>query len=72
MANYLTIDRAACAGHGLCYGAAPEILDCDDQGDPVLLVNPISEDRMERARHVINICPERALGLSPQAEHAEV
>lgn len=63
MANHLVVERAACAGHGLCYGAAPEILDCDDQGDPVLLVDPMPDDLLERAHHVVNICPERALSV---------
>ncbi len=70
MAHRLTIDRAACAGHGLCYGAAPEILDCDEQGDPVLVLDPIPDEHLDRARHVVNICPERALALQPEAAHA--
>lgn len=63
MAQHLIIDRDACAGHGLCYGAAPDILDCDDQGDPVLLVDPVPDELIDRAEHVVNICPERALSL---------
>ncbi|BBZ05665.1 hypothetical protein MCHIJ_51020 [Mycolicibacterium chitae] len=63
MAEHLIIDRNACAGHGLCYGGAPEILDCDDQGDPVLLVDPIPDDQLDKARLVVSICPERALSL---------
>lgn len=63
MTQRLTIDRTACAGHGLCYGDAPEILDCDEQGDPVLIADPIPESLVDRARRVISICPERALGL---------
>jgi ferredoxin len=64
MADHLIIDRATCAGHGLCYGAAPEILDCDEQGDPVLIADPIPKDLADRAKHVVNICPERALTLN--------
>ncbi|GAA2904576.1 ferredoxin [Pseudonocardia halophobica] len=63
MDRYLTVDRGACAGHGLCYGAAPEIVDCDDQGDPIILVEPVPEALLGQAEHVVDICPERALAL---------
>lgn len=63
MDQHLIVDRAACAGHGLCYGAAPEILDCDDQGDPVVIMDPVREALLDRARHVVGMCPERALAL---------
>ncbi|MUL82320.1 MULTISPECIES: ferredoxin [unclassified Mycolicibacterium] len=63
MPHHLRIDRRACAGHGLCYGAAPEILDCDIQGDPVILEDPIPDHQLDSARHVVAICPERALDL---------
>ncbi len=33
-AQSLKVDRSACAGHGLCYGAEPEIVDSDDQASP--------------------------------------
>lgn len=63
MDQHLIVDRGACAGHGLCYGAAPEIVDCDDQGDPVITANPVPEDMLGQAQHVVDICPERALAL---------
>lgn len=63
MAQHLTVDRTACAGHGLCYGAAPELLDCDDQGDPVVLADPVPVSRVGEARKVVDMCPERALAL---------
>ncbi|MFD5746324.1 ferredoxin [Streptomyces sp. NPDC127033] len=60
----ISVDRQACAGHGLCYGAAPEILDCDDQGDPVVIRSPLPEGMVGAARHVVDLCPERALTLT--------
>ena len=59
----LNIDRTACAGHGLCYGAAPEILGSDDQGDPLVLADPVPPAREGLARAVVAACPERALRL---------
>ncbi|MWA07576.1 ferredoxin [Actinomadura sp. LD22] len=66
MDHHLTIDRSACAGHGLCYGTAPELMDCDDQGDPVVITGPLTATSLERARHLVDICPERALSLKPR------
>lgn len=63
MEQHLRVDRAACAGHGLCYGAAPELLDCDDQGDPVVVTDPVPQERVGEARQVVDMCPERALAL---------
>lgn len=60
----LVVDRSVCAGHGLCYGRSPEVVDCDDSGYPVIL-----QDALELAEHVaaaeeaVATCPERALTL---------
>lgn len=58
----LAVDRTACAGHGLCYGGSPDVLDCDEQGDPVVLHDPLrTEVEVESARFAALACPERAL-----------
>lgn len=58
----LAVDRAACAGHGLCYGGSPDVLDSDDQGDPVVLHDPLETDaEIDSARAAVLVCPERAL-----------
>jgi ferredoxin len=60
----LAVDRTACAGHGLCYGGSPDVLDCDDQGDPVILRDPLGTDaEVESARSAALACPERALSV---------
>lgn len=61
---HLVVDREACAGHGLCYSADPELLDSDDVGNPVVLVDPVPTSLRSRATAVIRVCPERALTLS--------
>lgn len=61
----LKVDRAVCAGHGLCYGAAPQILASDEQGDPVVLVDPVPPERLGLAEGIVDACPERALRLEP-------
>jgi ferredoxin len=60
----LVIDRTACAGHGLCYTSAPQLLDADEQGNPVLLVDPLGEDALATARRLTSVCPERALSIA--------
>lgn len=57
----LVVDRSACAGHGLCYGKAPSILDCDDQGDPVIMVHDLDAEQLSAADIVVRACPEHAL-----------
>ncbi|GAA2454565.1 hypothetical protein GCM10010191_86920 [Actinomadura vinacea] len=69
MDRHLMIDRGACAGHGLCYGAAPEIVDCDDQGDPVVVADPLPESLLDRAGSLVRGCPERALTLRVSEGH---
>ncbi len=60
----LVVDRSACAGHGLCYGRAPEIIDCDDAGYPVLVQETIrTEEHIVAAEVAVAMCPERALSL---------
>ncbi|WP_028933815.1 ferredoxin [Pseudonocardia spinosispora] len=63
MSTHLRIDRGACAGHGLCYGTAPDLLDSDEQGDPVLLTEPVPDDLLDDADQVVEMCPERALTI---------
>nr|WP_255032913.1 ferredoxin [Rhodococcus sp. 14-2686-1-2] len=65
MAHQLVIDHGACAGHGLCYGAAPELLECDDQGDPTIVADPVPESLTGKARRVVENCPEHALTFQP-------
>ncbi|MGB3885420.1 ferredoxin [Gordonia sp. (in: high G+C Gram-positive bacteria)] len=59
----LTIDRVACAGHGMCYATAPELIDCDEEGDPILPDRQLTEEESARARDAVSACPERALTL---------
>ncbi|MGV0644650.1 ferredoxin [Mycolicibacterium holsaticum] len=65
MFQRLTVDRRYCAGHGLCYGTAPDLVGSDEQGDPVILVDPVPVSRLDVARRIVELCPERALALEP-------
>ncbi|MCX4098452.1 ferredoxin [Nocardia sp. alder85J] len=65
----LVVDRNACAGHGLCYATAPDLLGPDDQGDPVVLADPLPADRLDAGQTVVTVCPERALSLTGPSRH---
>ena len=62
---YLTVDTSRCQGHGMCYGAAPALLDADEEGyvsapDPV----KVSQDDIFAARTARDVCPESAIALT--------
>ncbi|MEV5651102.1 ferredoxin [Nocardia sp. NPDC052254] len=59
----LLVDRSACAGHGLCYSRAPELLDCDEQGDPVVVPDELAAEHLNAAEAVVQSCPEQALSV---------
>jgi len=61
--HHLVVDRKTCAGHGLCYSVAPDIIDADEQGDPVITADPIPADQVENADSAATACPEQALTL---------
>jgi ferredoxin len=63
MSQHLVVDRKACAGHGLCYSVAPDVIDADEQGDPVITADPVPDDQLEFAENAVDACPERALTL---------
>ena len=62
----LEVDRKACAGHGMCYGTKPELIDCDDEGYPVIPDPNIGPGTIDFARDAVAVCPERALDLVPR------
>ncbi|MQY26026.1 ferredoxin [Nocardia aurantia] len=65
----LVVDRKACAGHGICYATAPDLLGPDEQGDPVVLADPLPADRLAAGQTVVTVCPERALTLTEPSVH---
>lgn len=60
----LIVDRSACAGHGICYGEFPDLIDCDEQGDPIVPDRVLLAAEVRAAQEAVAICPERALSLA--------
>lgn len=64
-AKRLVIDPDQCTGHGRCYSLAPHLVDADDEGNPVVLLEVVeSEDDLAGAQKVVLSCPEQAISLS--------
>jgi ferredoxin len=59
----LTLDSAACMGHGRCYSMAPELFDADDAGRSVLLSPEVPPGQEKQARDAEEGCPENAIAL---------
>ena len=67
----LRIDWIACDGYGVCATAAPEIVDLDDWGYPVIdQGEPVPDAFLRRARRAVSDCPMLALSLEPTGEPA--
>lgn len=60
----LRIDQNTCQGHNRCYALAPELVDVDDYGTAHELNDGhIPEDRAEKARLIVDNCPEFAISI---------
>jgi ferredoxin len=57
------VDASTCSGHGRCYAVAPAVFDCDDEGFPVVLVDPLDSVGADGARAAVDGCPERAISI---------
>lgn len=61
----MTVDGAACMGHGRCYQLASALLDCDDDGYVTIRdqVIEVPDDQVEAAEEAAGTCPEEAVIL---------
>lgn len=63
-AQKLVIDLDQCTGHGRCYSLAPQLVDADDEGSPVLVRETLdSDDDLAAAQKIVASCPEQAITL---------
>ena len=60
----LVLDPEVCVGHGRCYALAPDLVDADDQGHALVLVESVPAVDLDRARAAVANCPEGALTLT--------
>jgi ferredoxin len=66
----LSIDFAACDGHGLCAELLPERIGLDEWGYPVLRDASVPPPLLDHARRAVSACPVLALRLAPAARRA--
>jgi ferredoxin len=57
------INARLCQGHGLCYAAAPDQFDADDDGHGVVIGELTEERALADAREIIQLCPEHAISV---------
>ena len=58
------VNREKCYLSGECYYNHPELFRMDEEGYPVILVDEINNDVMERhAREAVEVCPAVAISL---------
>jgi ferredoxin len=60
----VAVDADVCTGHGRCYALAPDVLDADEVGHSVVLVEEVSGELEAQAVTAERNCPERAITLS--------
>lgn len=60
----ISLDAAACQGHGRCYTLAPDLFDSDDEGYAVLKGDgEVNAEQEAQARLAADNCPEFAITL---------
>jgi ferredoxin len=60
----IEIDAAKCAGHGLCYYTAPELITDDESGFATVIgEGAVPDSQLALAAQAESLCPERALYL---------
>jgi NADH:ubiquinone oxidoreductase subunit F (NADH-binding)/ferredoxin len=63
----LAVDWTRCRGHGLCAHIAPELIQLDRQGFPVMLDMAVPPWLERQAGQAADMCPALALRLTPAA-----
>lgn len=59
----LRVDPVACDGIGLCALLAPDVIELDRWGFPVVVRRDLAPREVEAARGAVRACPRRALWL---------
>jgi ferredoxin len=60
-AAHVQVDLGLCASTGTCEMVAPDLFEITDDGDLVVLADPVPADQVDAARKAARACPTRAL-----------
>ena len=63
----LTVDPIACDGIGLCAHLAPDVIELDPWGFPIVTEGELDRSERAQARRAARGCPRRALHLLDRA-----
>ena len=61
----LRINPIACTGHRACAEVAPELIEPDEWGYPIVHAGPVPRGLEREARRAVATCPVLALRLQP-------
>jgi ferredoxin len=64
MSGKLSVDWIACDGRGLCGELAPELIEPDEWGFPLVIREADTTDLLKVARQAVRACPTMALRLA--------
>lgn len=64
----LHVDWIVCKAHGVCAHSAPELVDLDDWGYPIIAPGPVPPELVGEARQAIADCPLDAMFLLRDGE----
>jgi len=59
----LVVDPVACDGIGMCARLAPDVVELDTWGFPIVATGPLGRSDTRQARRAVAGCPRRALLL---------
>src|SRR5262249_44757876 len=59
----LRIDEDVCPGHGRCYALIPALVDADEYGHGMVIVDEVPDELVAQARLAQTNCPENAITL---------
>ena len=62
----IVFDADACACHGQCVGAAPELFAFAEDGTLKVLVQTPPDNLVEAAEDAVDMCPVQALSLKEE------
>ena len=60
----VVIDKERCLMSGECYYNHPEVFRMDDEGYPVVLIDQLEQQALQRVNEAIEVCPAVAISLT--------
>ena len=61
MNKHLLIDPTKCDGVGICAIKAPDLIQMDVWGFPIIESAPLTDDTKKQAKKALRACPKKAL-----------